>query len=88
MRLHKFVTSQAKDSDQRRQLQNYFDEKDNDIIVIAFAIRHAFAHGDFTPAGAGITKNSKKYFLEIADSVIKYADHLFDKSVRSILSYR
>lgn len=88
VRLHRFVTTQAKDSTQRKQLQDYFDERDNDIIVIAFAIRHAFAHGDFTPAGAGITKNTKKYFLEIADSVIKYSDHLFDKSVRSLLSYR
>ena len=88
IRLHKFVIAQARDSIQRNELQRYFDARDNDIIGLAFALRHAFGHGDFTPGGAGITKHSKIYFLEVAESALNYSDQLFDKCVRLLLTYR
>jgi hypothetical protein len=87
-KLAKFVIEHADGDKQRKQLLDFFGERDNDIIVIAFALRHAFAHGDFTPGGSGITKKTRDDFLAIADSVIAYSDLLFDKCVRQVLANR
>ena len=87
-KLEKFVVEHAIDSKMRNQLLDFFNEKDNDIIVVAFAIRHGFAHGDFTPGGLGITKKTRSDFIAIADSLIAYSDLLFDRSVRTVLANR
>jgi len=53
----------------------YRNKKNNDIILIAQAIRHTFAHGEFTAGGAGLEDAfNKKTFSKIAEKILRKSD--------------
>lgn len=51
----------------------------NDVLGLAIGIRNLFAHGVFTPVGAGITKSNIDYYDMVDKAVLKYINELFYK---------
>lgn len=51
----------------------------NDVLGLAIGIRNLFAHGVYTPVGAGITANNIDYYDIVDKAVLKYTNELFYK---------
>jgi hypothetical protein len=51
----------------------------NDVLGLAIGIRNLFAHGIYTPVGAGITEENIDYYDIVDKAVLKYANELFYK---------
>lgn len=55
----------------------FFLNQNDDVMCIATALRHTFAHGDFTAAGAGLTtKRKQKQVDELTNAVLDMTDDI------------
>ncbi|MGY0390570.1 hypothetical protein ACWZJV_26660 [Nocardioides sp. WG-D5] len=68
---HKLLTSETiVDPRLRAKLRNWEAGHDSDVLVVAKALRHMFAHGAFTPYGLDITKTAARNALtDLAEAV-------------------
>jgi hypothetical protein len=60
----------------------FLEGKDNDLLPIASALRHLFAHGIWTPHGAAaLSKTTRDALHLLSQSLLVAADELFESSV-------
>lgn len=62
----------------RSSLIAFLDSEHDNIRVVATALRHLVAHGDFTPTGAGVmTKQGAESIRRLADHMLVESDRQF-----------
>lgn len=67
----------VKNASVKKNLVAFFQNKNDDVMCVATALRNTFAHGTFTAAGAGLTtKRSQKYIDNLADAVLDLTDDI------------
>jgi len=67
------------------QVSSFFENRNDDVMCIATALRNTFAHGVFTAAGAGLTTKSKQKIVdELANKVLNMTDELALECVSQI----
>ena len=67
----------VKNASVRKSLIAFFENKNDDVMCIATALRNTFAHGTFTAAGAGLTtKRNQKHIDNLADAVLDLTDDI------------
>ncbi len=67
------------------QVSSFFENRNDDVMCIATALRNTFAHGVFTAAGAGLTtKRKQKIVDELANEVLNMTDELALECVTQI----
>lgn len=59
------------------KIKAFLDGTVENAFPVAFGIRNVFAHGEFTPGGAGITKANRKDFLALADMILDQAESVY-----------
>jgi len=73
----KFMMACEHKQDYITKLTHYFDGGTDNAIPVAMAIRNVFAHGEFTPGGAGITKANRKAFLSLANLMLDVSERVY-----------
>ena len=68
-------------------VENFFADKNDDVMCIATAARNTFAHGIYTASGAGLkTKKRQKTFNELTNCLLEVTDEIASACVNEILS--
>lgn len=67
------------------QLSKFRDDKNDDVVCIAYAIRNIFAHGELTATAIGTRLASQRKVLdELANFLLAYCDETFTKCVEKL----
>jgi hypothetical protein len=67
----------VKNATVKKKLIAFFENKSDDVMCIATALRNTFAHGTFTAAGAGLTtKRNQKHIDDLANVVLNLTDDI------------
>ena len=60
------------DQNIRRKLGSWESGQDPDVLIVARALRHMFAHGSFTPYGLDITRKAAREALEDLAALVRH----------------
>ena len=67
------------------QLSNFRNNKNDDVVCIAYAIRNVFSHGELTATAIGTRlARQRKVLDELADFLLAYCDDTFTKCVEKL----
>lgn len=70
-------------------LHKFLNNKSDDILCLAYAIRNLYAHGEFTGGGSGVTNNTtRKLFFEIADELLSYSNKIYSQCLNKLSTRR
>lgn len=73
----RFIMACEHKQDYITRLTHFFDGSTDNAIPVALAVRNVFAHGEFTPGGAGITKANRKEFLSLATLMLEISEKVY-----------
>lgn len=66
-------------------LDDFFNNLNDDVISVAFALRNSFAHGNLTTTDVGNGYAADcRLILSIADFLLSYCDELFDCCIEKL----
>ncbi len=76
------LSTAVKNPSLQKDVENFFNERNNDVMCIATGLRNSFAHGVFTAAGAGLkTKAKRSYIEELANAILDMTDEIANQCV-------
>ena len=71
------IKTAVKNPSLKKDVTQFFENENDDVMCIATGLRNAFAHGVFTAAGAGLTtKRKRKIIDELANAVLDMTDDI------------
>lgn len=71
------IKTAVKNPSLKKDVTQFFENENDDVMCIATGLRNAFAHGVFTAAGAGLTtKRKQKIIDELANAVLDMTDDI------------
>lgn len=80
-----FLIEHSIDSILISQLAKFRDEKSDDVVCIAYAIRNVFSHGELTATAIGTRLASQRKVLdELVNFLLAYCDENFTKCVEKL----
>ena len=63
-----------------KALQKFYDNKNNEVMCVATAIRNCYAHGDFTASGANLRAIKERASVEmLTEIVLKKSNEIFSE---------
>ena len=76
------LSTAVKNPSLQKDVENFFNERNNDVMCIATGLRNSYAHGVFTAAGAGLkTKTKRSYIDELAITILDMTDEIANQCV-------
>jgi hypothetical protein len=71
------IKTAIKNPSLKKDVDQFFENENDDVMCVATGLRNAFAHGVFTAAGAGlVTKRRQNQIHELADAVLAMTDEI------------
>jgi hypothetical protein len=81
-KLMNFLNDSTKDFEQKKELDKFINSENHSIALVAFLIRNAYAHGDFTAGGMGLMKQEECNVIDnMTVTLLDYCDDIFSKCV-------